>query len=107
MPGPSCWWWWARWWRRCSSNCWPARPSPGGGPLAEARPAGLLARWTRRRRLADLRRRIARGRYHVPAEVVADAVLRAWARGGPDACRPGRGDDGHRAGRAGTAPGGW
>jgi len=33
--------------------------------------------------LESLRERISRGEYRVPAEAVADAVLRAWARPGP------------------------
>jgi hypothetical protein len=33
--------------------------------------------------LDSLRRRIARGEYRIPAEAVADAVLRAWTRPGP------------------------
>ena len=42
--------------------------------------------------LESLRRRIARGEYRVPAEAVADAMLRAWGRPAP--------------GGAGGAPGG-
>jgi len=44
--------------------------------------------------LESLRRRIARGEYRVPAEQVADAVLRAWARPGPDGAGPGGGGAG-------------
>jgi hypothetical protein len=42
----------------------------------------------------SLRRRIARGEYRVPAEQVADAVLRAWARPGPGGAGPGGGGAG-------------
>jgi hypothetical protein len=36
----------------------------------------------------SLRRRIARGEYSIPAELVADAVLAAWARCGPGGAGP-------------------
>ncbi len=48
--------------------------------------------------LESLRRRITRGEYRVPAEAVADAVLRAWARPGPGAAGPGSGSAGAQAG---------
>jgi hypothetical protein len=35
-------------------------------------------RTDRRRRLKKLEREVAEGRYHVPAETVADAILAAW-----------------------------
>jgi hypothetical protein len=47
--------------------------------------------------LESLRRRIARGEYRVPTELVADAVLRAWARPGPGGTGPGGGGAGARS----------
>jgi hypothetical protein len=46
----------------------------------------------------SLRRRIARGEYRVPAEAVADAVLRAWTRPGPGDAGPGGKSAGAQAG---------
>ena len=40
--------------------------------------------------LESLRRRIAWDEYRVPAEAVADAVLRAWAGPGPGSAGPSR-----------------
>jgi|GEM_PF-1962636 len=48
--------------------------------------------------LDSLRRRIARGEYRVPTELVADAVLRAWARSGPGGAGPGDGGERSQAG---------
>ena len=58
------------------------------GPASPERAAALEA----------LRRRITRGEYRVATELVADAVLRAWARSGPDGAEPGGGGAGSQAG---------
>ncbi|MFH1329814.1 MAG: hypothetical protein ABIJ48_04055 [Actinomycetota bacterium] len=59
--------------------------------MGDGAPLPTAGRWASRRRLATLRRRIARGEYRIPAEAVADAVLRAWARPGPGDAGPGSG----------------
>lgn len=47
-------------------------------------------------RLESLRQSLARDEYRIPAEEVADAVLRAWTRPGPGGAGPGGGEAGRR-----------
>jgi len=69
----------------------PCGPAPGA--IAPERVA----------RLESLRQRLARDEYRIPAEEVADAVLRAWTRPGPGGSGPGGGGVG--GGAAGAQAG--